>query len=204
MAKETYHHGNLRAALLDAAERLLGENGVTGVSLRAVAKEAGVSHTAPYRHFQDKQSLLAALAEIGFARLRDAMYGVIDAYPEDPRRQLVESAAAYVRLATSSPEMNHLMFGGALPEDAASSGTLQETAQQAFQGLLDIIGNGIRAGLYVERPPLELASTAWSLVHGLAMLVSTGKLGRRGGENADPETLARRMAEHLLEGITAR
>lgn len=203
MSKTPYHHGNLRAALLEAGERLLAANGATGVSLREVAKEAGVSHAAPYRHFPDKQSLLAGLAEIGFTRLRDAMYRTIDAYPDDPRRQLVESAAAYVELALANPEMSHLMFGGVLPEGAAPE-SLATTAREAFQGLLDIIGNGVRAGLYVDRPPIELAATAWSMVHGLAMLASTGKLKGQDAPVTAPDVLARRMAEHLLQGITPR
>lgn len=198
--RKTYHHGNLRPALLDAAEQLLREQGVNGVSLRSVARAAGVSHTAPYRHFADKQSLLAALAETGFARLRDAMYAAIEEHPDDPRQQFVASAAGYVGLATANPEMNQLMFGGALPEDATSD-TLQKTAQESFQGLLDIIGNGMRAGLYADRPALELAATAWSLVHGLAMLASTGHLCR--DEGPEPQVLARRMAEHLLDGLAA-
>ena len=203
MSKKTYHHGNLQPALLDVGERLLRDRGVTGISLREVAKEAGVSHAAPYRHFTDKQSLLAQLAERGFARLRDAMYEAIDAYPDDPRRQLVEAAAAYIELAVANPPMNHLMFGGVLCREAAPD-SLSATAEQAFQGLLDIIDNGLRAGLYVERPALELAATAWSMVHGLAMLASTGHLQGTGTPQADPPALARRMAEYLLQGITPR
>lgn len=203
MAKTSYHHGNLRAALLEAGERLLREEGAGRVSLRSVAKAAGVSHTAPYRHFADKQSLLAALAEIGFTRLRDGMVAAVAKHPRDPRRQLIAAGAAYVRLATANPEMNHLMFGGALPDDAADAAQRQ-TAQEAFQGLVKIIENGIRAGLFTNRPPAELAATAWSLVHGLAMLASTGKLDRTGLAKVNPETLARRMAGHLIDGITAR
>jgi len=202
MTRISYHHGNLGAALLEAGERLLAEEGAAGLSLRSVAKAAGVSHTAPYRHFADKQGLLAALAKIGFGRLRDGMAAVIDRYPEDPRRQLVEAAVVYVRLATANPEMHHLMFGGVLPVDAADEAQRQ-TAREAFEGLVRIVENGRRAGLYVDRPPLELAATAWSLVHGLAMLVSTGQLERTGPAKAKPETLARRMAEHLVDGIAA-
>jgi hypothetical protein len=114
----------------------------------------------------------------------------------------VESAAVYVRLATANPEMHHLMFGGVLPAGATDDAQRQ-TAREAFEGLVRIVENGRRAGLYVDRPPLELAATAWSLVHGLAMLVSTGKLERTGPAKAKPETLARRMAEHLVDGIAA-
>ncbi|HWM27621.1 MAG TPA: TetR/AcrR family transcriptional regulator [Woeseiaceae bacterium] len=203
MARATYHHGNLRAALLEAGERLLREHGAANISLRSVARAAGVSHTAPYRHFADKQALLAALAETGFLRLRDAMYASITKHPDDPRQQFVESAAAYVGLAVANPEMNQLMFSGTVPDDARSD-SFRETAQASFQGLLDIIENGMRAGLYVDRPLLELAATAWSLVHGLAMLVSTGKLPGSDTPDTDPQTMARRMAERLLDGITAR
>lgn len=203
MTRSAYHHGNLGVALLEAGERLLREEGAARLSLRSVAKAAGVSHTAPYRHFADKQALLAALARIGFARLRDGMAAVVERYPGDPRRQFVEAAAVYVRLATDSPEMHHLMFGGVLPAAAADEAQRQ-TAREAFEGLVRIIENGRRAGLYVGRPPLELAATAWSLVHGLAMLVSTGQIDRTVHARAKPETLARRMAAHLFDGIAAR
>lgn len=203
MAKTAYHHGNLRAALLDAAERLLRADGVASLSLRSVAKAAGVSHTAPYRHFADKQALLAALAEIGFARLRDGMAAAAAKHPGDPRRQLVEAGIAYVRLASAHPELTHLMFGGALPDDAADEAQRQ-TAQAAFQGLVRIIEDGVRAGTFVDRPPLELAVAAWSLVHGVAMLLTTGRLDRTGLGRIRAETLARRLAQHLVDGITAR
>ena len=198
MTRAAYHHGNLREALLEAGERLLAERGATGVSLRSVARAAGVSHAAPYRHFADKNALLARLAETGFARLRDGLRAAVERHPDDPRRQLIAAAAAYVRLAVANPAMNQLMFGGALPDDEP----LRRTAQQSFQGLLDIIENGARAGLYMDRPLPELAATAWSLVHGLAMLAATGKLPQ--GIAGTPEAAARIMAERLLDGLTAR
>lgn len=203
MTRAAYHHGDLRRALLAAGERLLRQDGVAGLSLRSVAKAAGVSHTAPYRHFADKQALLAALAEIGFTRLRDGMAAAAAKHPGDPRRQLVEVGVVYVRLATAHPEMTHLMFGGVLPDSAVDEDQ-RRTAQQAFQGLVGIIEEGIRAGAFVDRPPLELAASAWSLMHGLAMLLTTGRLGRTGAAKLRPETLARRVAEHLVDGIAAR
>jgi AcrR family transcriptional regulator len=200
MTGKAYHHGNLRPALLDAARRLLRTEGAAGLSLRSVARAAGVSHTAPYRHFADKQALLAALAETGFARLRDGLRAAAARFPGDPRRQLVEAAAVYVRLATEDPELTHLMFGGVLPDDAADEDQRQ-TAREAYQGLVAIIEQGVRDGVFVQHPPLELAATAWSLVHGLAMLLTTGRLGTTAATRAKPETLARRMAEHLIAGI---
>lgn len=204
VAEKAYHHGNLRPALMDAARRLLRTEGAANLSLRSVARAAGVSHTAPYRHFADKQALLAALAETGFARLRDGTRAAAARFPDDPRRQLVEAAAVYVGLATDAPELTHLMFGGALPHEAYDE-SQQQTAFDAFQALVAILEQGVRDGVFVQRPPLELAATAWSLVHGLAMLLSTGMLGRAGASpRAKPETMARRMAEQLIAGIEAR
>jgi AcrR family transcriptional regulator len=204
VTEKAYHHGNLRPALLNAAKRLLRTEGVAGLSLRSVARAAGVSHAAPYRHFADKQALLAGLAETGFARLRDGMREAAARYPNDPRRQLVEAAAVYVRLATSDPELTHLMFGGALPQDAYDE-SQRQTGLEAFQAFVAIIEQGVHDGAFVQRPVLELAGTAWSLVHGLAMLLSTGVLGRAGAPpKVKPETLARRMAEQLIAGIEAR
>jgi AcrR family transcriptional regulator len=170
-----YHHGNLRNALLQAGERLLRQDGVAELSLRKVAREAGVSHTAPYRHFQNKRALLSALAQDGFDRLANAMQKAEKKYPDDPRRQLQEAGVAYVILAVRHPETTHLMFGGVL-NACEDDPELMEAGQKAFQGLLKIVSNGQREGIYRNRETMELALAAWSLVHGLAMLLIAGQL----------------------------
>lgn len=152
----TYHHGNLRPALLRAAAKVLEKEGVAALSLRGAARRAGVSHNAPYRHFADRDALLAALAAEGFAMLGEAM--------RDKAGR--ETAHAYVRFALEHPERFRLMFGGALP--MAKHEHLREAASATYQSLVTA---------FADLPKPELAAAAaWSLVHGLANLKLDGHL----------------------------
>jgi|SRR6185503_13372903 len=150
----TYHHGDLRAALLKGAGKALEKQGITALSLRDAARRAGVSHNAPYRHFADRDALLAALAAEGFRMLGEALRG-------KPGRARGE---AYVRFALEHPQRFRLMFGGLLP--LARHPELREAASRAYQGLVDA---------WKDMPdPQIAAAAAWSLVHGLAQLLLDG------------------------------
>jgi len=137
----TYHHGDLRAALLAAAGKLIEKEGLAGLSVRDAARRAGVSHNAPYRHFPDRDALLAALVEEGFGQLEKALAG----------RSGRELGEAYVRFALAHPQRFRLMF---MTRQAAAT---YERFAKAFAGV------GAEADL--------AAAAAWSLVHGLAHLV---------------------------------
>jgi len=195
-----YHHGDLRNALLQAGERLLRRNGVAELSLRKVAGEAGVSHTAPYRHFQNKRALLSALAQAGFDRLAQAMRAAEAKYPDDPRRQLQEAGVAYVLLAVRHPETTQLMFGGIL-DPGEDDPKLKEFGGKAFQGLLKIVSNGQQAAIYRDRDTMELALAAWSLVHGLAMLLTAGQLRDTVTTEAEITRLVADLGELLQAGM---
>src|SRR5579875_1451341 len=119
MADRPYHHGHLRDTLLAEAERTLREQGVEALSLRELARQAGVSHAAPRRHFADRQALLDALAEAGFLRLADEVSAAAEAAGEDHRARLHAAAVAYVRFATSDAALMELMFGA---KNAGSGG----------------------------------------------------------------------------------
>src|SRR5580698_6597122 len=150
-----YHHGDLRNALLDAARALLDEN-ADDLSLRAVARRAGVSHAAPYRHFPNHETLLSELAREGFAELREEIVTACGLRGFDTDR-IANIGAAYMRFVAKKPALARLMFGPQLPgrdNDAA----LTEAA--------DAIGNEIGSAL--EDPAVGLA--VWAAVHGLAML----------------------------------
>src|SRR5579875_1684070 len=110
-----YHHGDLRRALVAAAERILVRDGLQGLSLRGVAREAGVSPAAPYHHFKDKSDLLNALAEEGFHALGDALRAEFEA---DPRHDLTSMGVAYVKFARANPALYRLMFECARDEAA--------------------------------------------------------------------------------------
>jgi len=151
----TYHHGDLPPALLRAAGKILEKEGVGGLSLRELARRAGVSHNAPYRHFPDRDALLAALATEGFALLRETLESRVGP----------DSAAAYVRFALERPQRFRLMFGGQVAYDRYPE--LREQANAAHAGLERQFSQyGTEAGV--------AAAAAWSLVHGLSHLLLDG------------------------------
>ena len=197
--KPPYHHGDLRNALIEAALVLIRKRGPNAVSFREVAKQAGVSHAAPYRHFEDKHALLAAIAHDGFRRLGQAMADVA-ARHADPRTQFIEAGRAYVDLAMQSPEIAQLMFGGYLDPKRCSD-ELREDADKAFKGLLKIIENGKASGLLKKRNSQELALAAWSMAHGYAMLVTGGQLAEVAPTKKEIDALSRVLCRLLLDGV---
>jgi AcrR family transcriptional regulator len=157
--KHAYHHGNLPAALLRTAGKILEKEGLEALSVRALTRRAGVSHAAPYRHFRDRESLLAALAAEGFARLGRAQR---EAAAAGGLRAMGE---AYVRFALAHPQRFRLMFGGRLK--IARHAALREVATRTFEGL-----SGALAARVGDSPGARDASlAAWALVHGLALLL---------------------------------
>lgn len=171
--KKSYHHGDLYNALVTAGLQILHEKNPNELSLREVAKRAGVSHTAPYRHFSDKSKLLEAIAKIGFDRLTQSLRIVAATYTDDAQQQLTEAGAVYVRLAVNDPEMTQLMFGGFFHPQSCGE-AIAQSSENAFQALLDIVENGKQEGIYIDRDSMDLAVAVWSIVHGLAMLIAAG------------------------------
>lgn len=195
MARTAYHHGDLHQQAHDQALAVLRLGGDSAISLRAIAKQIGVSAPALYRHYADRESLLAELAISGFAALRQQLLSV-DQHP--PRAALIGIGLAYVAFAQSEPNLYRLMFGGrVLPKGAHPR--LDQAGLDAFSVLQDTIARGQRAG-YLKPAPLALmTATAWSLVHGLSQLTIDGHL-----PNADAEPqLAEGITGLLLEGAIA-
>jgi AcrR family transcriptional regulator len=199
--KKAYHHGDLRNTLLAAAETVLRQRGVTDLSLREVAKVAGVSHTAPYRHFKDKNALLQALAAIGYQRLAEALRQVKADFAADPAEALVAGGKAYVELAVKNPEMTQLMFGGALETEEISEEDLVQCSGDAFNALLEIVDMGLEKGVYQARDRMDIALAAWSIVHGLAMLVIGGQLSQYATSDEAVVGLAQTVGDMLQTGL---
>jgi AcrR family transcriptional regulator len=162
-AAGAYHHGELREALLDAAEALLAQRGAARLGLRDVARSAGVSHAAPYHHFAGLPELLTALAERSFQQLGAAMQAGVDAHPGDAREQLLAIATAYVDFARRRPARFRLMFGPVLASRHQHPG-LDRAAEASFRVLLDAATR-----FDAVSGPL-IALTGWSLAHGLSHL----------------------------------
>ena len=154
---KSYHHGNLRQALIDRGTHLLDEQGVTHFSLREVAKAAGVSHGAPYRHFSDRSALLEAIAAQGFANLEAACNAAVAAHPDAPRAQLMMAGRAYIEFALAHPGVLHIMFGGGLNLENAGP-VFQQAAASAFAHLVGIIENGRQIGLYRDEQRIRMVA----------------------------------------------
>jgi AcrR family transcriptional regulator len=163
----TYHHGDLRAAILRSAEEILKRDGLHALSVRACARETGVSHTAPAHHFPTLFSLLSALAAIGFEKLADVLQKAISKKNFKP----IDAAKAYVIFALENKELFYLMNDPSRLDSTDSA--LHAARQRAYKGL------GAANSISLENPTLEevgLLTGAWALPHGLALLMLGGRL----------------------------
>ena len=172
-AKRPYHRGNLKQSLLDSAVALIGEVGPQAFTLREVARRADVSHNAPYRHFHDKDDLLAAVAAQGFDRLTESMKKTM-AKGRDAAERFRLAGRGYVEFALRWPRHTLVMFEG--PKPAEQRPEHAECAQRAFQTLLDAITAAQAEGALPKGDPEQLAIAAWSGVHGLAKLAIGGQI----------------------------
>ena len=191
--RTTYHHGNLYDALLDAAVRLIAEVGPKAFTLREVARRARVSHNAPYRHFQDKDELLAAVAKQGFEELTKAMLEAAES-PNSALDRLKSAGLAYVAFALRRPEHFAVMFETSPFESANSESTL--AAKESFHALLAFVQDCQNEGQLPSGDPPRLALLAWSMVHGIAKLAITGCLPYR--SNAQILKFAKFVIDHSL------
>ena len=192
--EKRYHHGRLREALIAAALDHLRGHGAESLSLRALARAAGVSQTAPYRHFPEKEALLAELARGGFEALAEAMERAVAGAPEAPLARLRASGVAYVAFALANPERYRLMFGRRLFEQGRYP-ALAGASERAYGVLTGLVEEGLAAGTLREAPAEALTLTAWSTVHGLAALMIDGLVPE------PPPDLAERILVLLHAGI---
>src|SRR5579862_6415956 len=164
MKRRLYHHGHLRDALLQGALRVIAEVGPAAFTLREVARRAGVSHNAPYRHFRDKGALLEALAAQGFRALTRAMREAA-AEESDALKKLQQSGMAYVTFALRRPEHFAVMFDA--PGCSGKDPEYLQASQESFETLVNFIRNSQDQGQVPAGKTLERALYAWSLVHGV-------------------------------------
>jgi len=184
MSRDSYHHGALKAAILTQAAALVAERGADGISLRELARAAGVSHAAPAHHFTDRRGLFTALATEGFGLLAAAL--------ADARPRFVDAARAYVRFALDHPGHYEVMWDRSLYDatDPALS------AAEAAAGAELSRGVGTLADLKAKADPDGAALAAWSLVHGFSLLWLNGAVDTAG----DPIAAIERLALILFDG----
>lgn len=187
-----YHHGDLRTALLDATLAIVARDGAAAVTLRGVARQAGVSAMAPYHHFADRAALVAAVATVGFERLYAEKLAALAAAPAGPRSALIAGSRAYVAFILDNPELYRLMKGPELADRTAHPALAAAAAKPAAK----------LAALIAELGPLTVstgtaAQMLWAFVHGLGLLAIDGYLGEKTAVLAHAGT----GAAALLDGL---
>jgi AcrR family transcriptional regulator len=181
-SRDTYHHGDLKATILGEAALLVAERGADGLSLRELARAAGVSHAAPAHHFTDRRGLFTALATEGFRKLADALAGA--------RPDFLDAALAYVRFAIDHPGHYAVMFDKSLYDASDTELVAAETAAGAELAA----GVGTLDDARAQNDPQAAALAAWSLVHGFSLLL----LNNAVDNGTDPMATVRRVAGMLF------
>jgi AcrR family transcriptional regulator len=194
-AVRPYHHGNLREELLERAEEIVRTRGVTDLSLRELAREAGVSHGAPRRHFPDRQALLEALALRGFERLERQILAAAKGRGSHQAR-MTRTAAAYVRFATRDSALLELMFAG---KHRDPDGPVHEAADRAFTVMSDLIAEGQAAGHLVGKDPAKPGMLLFATLQGLASLANGAML-----DDADLDATVADVMRGLMLGLRPR
>lgn len=191
MVSRPYHHGNLKETLVAAGLRRLARDGARRLSLRSLAREIGVSPMAPYKHFRDKEALLAALAETGFAQLAQRIRTERERHAGRPAEALEAAGRAYVELALENPPLLQLMFSGVCP--AVQSNNTEGTA---FGELLHVVEDAQKAGLIPAGDPLPHVLVAWATAHGAAVMLTGGPLKKDSPFSKD-------LPQRVIQTVTA-
>jgi AcrR family transcriptional regulator len=195
--RDSYHHGDLKRALTDAALLLVAERGPKGFTLTEAARRAGVSVAAPYRHFADKAHLLASVAEQGFVDLHSALTAAASdpVAASDPDAELQALGRAYVRWAVTHPDHYRIMFGAQTRK--ADHPGLAFAAGQAFGDLLAAIARAQEAGMVGGKEPREVAGPLWSVVHGIASLAIDAEFANVGIDQEPEDMVASAVSEFV-------
>ncbi len=195
--RDSYRHGDLRKAVLREATTLIESEGPSAVSMRAVARKAGVTHAAPYHHFPDKASLLRAVAEEGFVALAAAMNQAVAA-ASDPLAELAASGMAYVEFGLANPGLFRLMFRPELT--GVGEGEVPATYTASWDTLVAVIERCQAAGHSRTADPATLATLCWSTVHGVTTLWLDRPLQpARAADPGEDARVGREVAERVVQ-----
>ncbi len=199
-AKARYHHGNLHSALIEEALGIIMETGPKGLSIREVARRAGVSHAAPYRHFTDKNDLIVAVVERGFELMQQTMLEQKAAAEADPISQFAASGLAYVEFALAYPTYYRVMFSGDLISTDGHV-TLQHTSSEALSEMAKDIQTAQDIGIVREGDAMAQAIAIWSTMHGFVSLMNDNRISHLVDERYGVEGIRDLVLAAIFEGI---
>jgi len=203
MSREPYHHGDLKNALIQAGIDILAEEGLQGLTLRKVASKAGVSHSAPYAHFADKQDLVAAISTRGMRVLYERLQATAVEYANQPAALLQASAWAYVSFALDEPALFKIVFSGVLEQEKQYPDFV-EISQKNFQQVVALVEECQAAGLLHPGSADLLAVSIWSLVHGFSALLLEQQISHHILERASTQDLLNQVLRQVMAGTPAR
>ncbi|PJZ70796.1 TetR family transcriptional regulator [Leptospira perolatii] len=198
--KVSYHHGDLKKALLDASLQILKDEGYKGISLRKVANLAGVSQSAPYRHYPDLESLYADIAEEGFRMLADRQRSLQAKYAKNPLLLFRESGVSYVEFALEFPDLFRVMYGNQI-ESHLNYESLVRTEDESFQIIVEIIQSCKDAGIIKTDDVRLSAMSAWTMVHGIAVLLSGKQVMFRSVDLKKARKITKDLIHYLYNGM---
>lgn len=198
--QQPYHHGDLRSSLLTEANRILREDGVEGVSLRKLGEAVGVSRTAAYHHFANKNALLCALAEEGFCALREFMHSLAQQPEQSLANQVQRLVEGYVKFALQHPARYELMFGRSIWRNMEPTSSLTTTAHDSFRYYAQQMAQLMqRFAPTAHAQPLRFAQASWAMLHGLCRFMLDGIYG----SEKDMTAVSREICAMLIAHIQA-
>jgi AcrR family transcriptional regulator len=198
--KITYHHGDLKRVLLEVAIYLLKKEGYQSLSLRKIAKLAGVSQSAPYRHYNDLEELYADIASEGFKLLTTKLKKMKTRYSKYPLLQFRESGIAYVEFAIKNPDLFQIMYGNQILSHSKYEFLIQ-SEEEAFLILKNILMECKEQGLIKTNEIEQASMSAWTMVHGLAVLLAGKQVMFRNIDLKNAKTITKEMIQFLYVGL---
>jgi AcrR family transcriptional regulator len=204
--KKSYHHGDLHSACIKEGLRLIKKNGFYDFSMRDIAKNLGVSHGAPYKHFETKENLLAAIAEEGFLILTNQVEQIKENSPKDSLESLFKIAVLYIQFGSDYPEYYKLMFGGIIKK-AENYPSLFEASTKSYNTFKSLIKELIQSKkLLVTANSNLMTFYSWSLLHGLVSLAQDNRLNIAFVEanNDNSQKLMEELFSYVLQGVINR
>lgn len=198
--KMTYHHGDLKRVLLEVAIFLLQKEGYQSLSLRKIARLAGVSQSAPYRHYDDLEALYADIASEGFKLLTAKLKKVKSRYAKYPLLQFRESGIAYVEFAIKNPDLFQIMYGNQILSHSKYEYLIQ-SEEEAFQILKNILLECREQGLIKTNEIEQASMSAWTMVHGLAVLLAGKQVMFRNIDLKNAKSITKEMIQFLYTGL---
>ncbi|MEM7118832.1 MAG: TetR/AcrR family transcriptional regulator [Chloroflexota bacterium] len=197
----SYHHGDLRNRLIAIGVEILASDGLATLSLRKVSRQAGVSHAAAYRHFANKEALLAAIAKEGFRKLTAQLKRFTTEFSGEPRHRLLGSGQLYTQFALEHPHHLQVMFGDLTHELYPA---LNLASQDAFMELVGVVETCQNDGDVVEEDAELIALSLWAMFHGLAVIMIADKLPSVLLKRKPQEKIAQEAIEKLYEGLAKK